>query len=211
MIIKTLSVGPLQTNCYVISDREDGQGAVIDPGGDAAHIADVTSKLDIRHVVNTHSHFDHVSGNRELLRILCERQEKPPELIAHTRAAPLLAMGGGARLFGFPAVRSPKPDRLVSDGDLLVLGSLTLRVLHTPGHSPGSISIYCATEGVLFVGDVLFRRGVGRTDLPGGSWRTLMNTIVERLFALPDDTIVYPGHSPPTTIGEEQRENPFLQ
>ena len=104
----------------------------------------------------------------------------------------------------------PKPNRLVDEGDEIELGTSRLRVIHTPGHLPGSISLYCKEEGIIFVGDVLFQRSIGRTDLPGGSWMTLMESIKNRLLVLPDDTVVYPGHGPSTTIGAERRGNPFL-
>jgi hydroxyacylglutathione hydrolase len=210
MIVETLSVGPLQTNCYLIADQEGGEAAIVDPGGDARRILDASSAFHVCYVVNTHAHFDHMAGNRDLLRALREAQAPAPELLAHPLAAPLLIAGGGAMLFGFPTIPSPKPDRMLRDGDQIELGALTLQVLHTPGHSPGSISLYSASQGAIFCGDVLFRRGVGRYDLPGGSWRKLRETIEKKLFALPGDTLVYPGHGPLTTIAEEKRENPFL-
>jgi hydroxyacylglutathione hydrolase len=210
MFIQTLSVGALQTNCYLIADQEAGEAAILDPGGDAQRVLDAANPFHVRYVINTHAHFDHMAGNKDVLHALRETQEASPELLAHPLAVPLLIAGGGAMLFGFSTIRSPKPDRLLRDGDQLALGTLTLEVLHTPGHSPGSISLYSASGGAIFCGDVLFRRGVGRPDLPGGSWPKLRETIQERLFTLPGDTVVYPGHGPPTTIAEEQRENPFL-
>jgi glyoxylase-like metal-dependent hydrolase (beta-lactamase superfamily II) len=210
VILQTLSVGPLQTNCYLVADQDGGEVAIIDPGGDAQRILHAASAYNVRYVVNTHAHFDHMAGNKNVLSTLRETQETPPELLAHPLAAPLLIAGGGAMLFGFPTVLSPKPDRLLRDGDQLKVGTLSFQVMHTPGHSTGSISLYCAPEGAIFCGDVLFRRGVGRCDLPGGSWRKLRGTIERRLFTLPGDTIVYPGHGPPTTVAEERRENPFL-
>jgi glyoxylase-like metal-dependent hydrolase (beta-lactamase superfamily II) len=210
MIVKTLTVGLLQTSCYVVADRMGGEVAIIDPGGDVPQIIDASRGFVVRYVINTHAHFDHIAGNGALLTALAEQQEIPPELLMHSRAAPLSETGGGASLFGFQMTPSPPADRLLSDGDVLALGQLSLKVLYTPGHSPGSISLYCASEGVLFVGDVLFRRGVGRADLPGGNWQTLLDSIKTRLFALPDETTVYPGHGPATTIGEERRGNPFL-
>ena len=210
MIVKTLSVGLLETCCYVIADRASGEGAVIDPGGDPEQIVEAAQAFQIRYVINTHAHFDHTMGNKAVIDALAGRQERAPELVAHPQAGLLLAGDGGASLFGLRMTPSPRPDRLVSDGDLLSLGSLSLQVLHTPGHSAGSISLYCASEGIVFVGDVLFRRGVGRADLPGGNWQVLIESIRDRLFTLPDETVVYPGHGPPTTIGEERRSNPYL-
>jgi glyoxylase-like metal-dependent hydrolase (beta-lactamase superfamily II) len=210
MIIKTLSVGALGTNCYVIAERSGGPGAIIDPGGEPARILDVARPFVIRYVIDTHAHFDHIVANAAVLQALRETQASPAALVAHPQAAPLLAADGDASLFGLPPVSSPPPDRLVEAGDILSLGSASLRVMHTPGHSPGSISLYCQEEGVIFCGDVLFRRGVGRTDLPGGSWAELKASITQQLLALPDETVVYPGHGPSTTVGAERRGNPFL-
>jgi len=210
MIVKTLMVGPLQTGCYLVLDRKDGPGAIVDPGGDADRILDAAEDIEICYVINTHGHFDHIAANAEVMRVLSERQQTPPQLVAHEKALPLLAENGGAALFGFHVPPSPEPDRLVDEGDVLTLGRSRLRVMHTPGHSPGSISLYCADEKLIFVGDVLFQRGIGRTDLPGGSWMTLMDSIKDKLLVLPDDTVVYPGHGPSTTIGAERRGNPFL-
>jgi glyoxylase-like metal-dependent hydrolase (beta-lactamase superfamily II) len=211
VIVKALVVGQLQTNCYVIGDSETGKGAVIDPGGDARDILDAADGLQICYVINTHAHFDHVMGNSEVMQALSDRQEVAPELVAHPEAGPLLAADAGARWFGLAPVPSPQPDRFVNDGDRLSLGRLSLEVIHTPGHSPGSISFYCASAGVLYAGDVLFRQGVGRPDLPGGDWGTLVSSIRDRLFAYPDETVVYPGHGPSTTIGHEKRHNPYLR
>jgi glyoxylase-like metal-dependent hydrolase (beta-lactamase superfamily II) len=210
MIVTTLSVGQLQTNCYIIGDREEGTGAIIDPGGDASRILQAASRLNIQYVINTHAHFDHMLANREVLVSLRKRQDTSVELIAHREALPLLATGGGASVFGLSAPSSPDPDRLVEAGDRLSLGTTTLEVLYTPGHSPGSITLYCSEAQAAFVGDVLFRRGVGRADLQGGDWNTLIDSITRQLFALPKETIVYPGHGPATTIEDERRLNPFL-
>lgn len=211
MRVHTLTVGTLQTNCYLIEDRQEGVGAIVDPGAEPGRILQAASALEIRYVVITHAHFDHTMANAAVLEGLRARQISPPKLIAHPEAASQLAAGGGAALFGFHAQPSPPPDRLVDDGDALPLGSTTFQVVHTPGHSPGSISLYSAEDGVVFVGDVLFWRGVGRPDLPGGSWPVLLESIQSRLLALPDETRVYPGHGPPTTIGEERSENPYLR
>ncbi len=208
-MIETLVVGPLQTNCYLIGDEQTHQGAIIDPGGDAEAILEAARGWQIEYVIDTHAHFDHILGNCAVLHGLRERQDTHPKLAVHPRAVPLLLAGGGARWFGLNPPASPNPDLLVNDGDELRLGKLTIKVLHTPGHSPGSITIYLATQGAAFVGDVLFRDGVGRTDLPGGSWPTLLKSI-QALFALPDETRLYPGHGPPTTVGREKQFNPFV-
>jgi len=212
MRIETLVVGSLQTNCYLVADEDTQEAMIVDPGADEETILKTVErlKLQVRYVVNTHAHFDHMLANKPVLEALVARQASPPELVAHAQAVPLLQQSGGASWFGFPAVPSPLPDRQVGEGDILTVGGLSFQVMHTPGHSPGSISLYCRQENALLDGDVLFRLGVGRADLPGGSWHTLESTIRSRLFALPDHTVVYPGHGPPTTIGEEKRNNPFV-
>ena len=224
MIVETRIVGLVQTNCYVIADEETGHMAVIDPGGDVERIVSAVQEVGARvqgrpsvvYVINTHAHFDHVLENGRLLGQLARLrparvQAAGPELVAHPQAVPLLSIGGGAELFGLRPASSPMPDRLVQEGDVLEVGRCAFRVLHTPGHSPGSISLYNADAKSVFVGDVLFAQGVGRTDLPGGDWQTLLASIRNRLFELPDDTIVYPGHGPVTTIGRERQSNPFLK
>jgi len=218
LIIKTLLVGQLHTNCYLVADRETGEAMVVDPGAEGERIYAAVESLQaaqasvwVKYVVNTHAHFDHVRANGPLLDKLHAAQETPPELVAHADALPALAQGGGASFFGFRIVHSPEPGRVVGEGETLILGAHELQVMHTPGHSPGSISLYCADEGVLFCGDVLFRQGVGRYDLPGGSWAILQESIRSRLFTLPDATKVYPGHGPTTTIGGEKRSNPFVR
>lgn len=217
MIVETLIVGLVQTNCYVIADEGTGDAAIVDPGGDAERIVRAVRELGQRlrvdlcvdYVVNTHAHFDHILDNGRLIEQLARLQPTAPSLVAHVQASPLIVAGGGATWFGLRSAPGPAPDLVLSDGDMLSLASHSFRVLHTPGHSPGSISLYCAAEKSVFVGDVLFRQGVGRADLPGGDWSTLLNSIRSRLFALPDETIVYPGHGPATTIGQERQSNPF--
>jgi glyoxylase-like metal-dependent hydrolase (beta-lactamase superfamily II) len=213
MIIETLAVGQLQTNCYVIADEKTRQGAIVDPGGQADVILKAVDKhkLDIGYVINTHAHFDHMAANADIVRMLRSRQKSAPKLIVHPDAVPLLEQDGGARWFGVWATSSPKPDLLIQDGDELVVGALSMRILHTPGHSPGSICLYCEPEKVLFGGDVLFLGGIGRTDLPGGDWDMLMHSIADRLFALPGEVMVYPGHGMPTTIEREKQSNPFVR
>jgi glyoxylase-like metal-dependent hydrolase (beta-lactamase superfamily II) len=131
-------------------------------------------------------------------------------LALHPAEVPILQARGGASWFGVPVKESPMPDVELEDGQVLEAGTLRFQVLHTPGHSPGGVTFYLNHDGVAFDGDVLFQMGVGRTDLPGGDWDTLMHSIREVLFALPDETVVYPGHGPKTTVGREKRSNPWL-
>jgi glyoxylase-like metal-dependent hydrolase (beta-lactamase superfamily II) len=218
MIVETLVVGVVQTNCYVIAEEDTGRVGILDPGGPVEQILctvhEVGTRLEtdpwVDYVVNTHAHFDHILGNGPLIEALAHVQPAPPMLVVHAQAVSLLSMGGGAELFGLRAEPSPEPDLVLGDGDELRLGGSTFQVLHTPGHSPGSISLYSAAERCVFVGDLLFAQGVGRTDLPGGDWSTLLRSIRTRLLVLPDETVVYPGHGPRTTIGRERRSNPFL-
>lgn len=205
MLIETLTVGPVMTNCYIIGCEETGKGAIIDPGGSAERILDAVERmeLDIVYVLNTHGHFDHTLANDEVV----EATGAP--LAIHEADAPALAHGGGASWFGMRGSKS-SADLLLTEGDVLKVGNLELHVLHVPGHSPGGVAFYVPREGVVFSGDALFNMGIGRTDLPGGSYPQLMASIRAKLFALPDETVVYSGHGPATTIGRERVGNPFL-
>lgn len=207
MIIATLPVGLIQTNCYVVGCQETKEGAVIDPGGHPQRILDEVKRLglNIKYVLDTHAHFDHTDANGVVV------QATGASLALHPQDLPLLKNAGGAAFFGLEADPSPLPDLELHDGDELEVGKLRFRVLHTPGHTPGHVCFYEPAEEVLFDGDVLFYRGIGRTDLPGGSWRQLMDSIQRVLFALPEETLVYSGHGPATTIGEEKRLNPWLR
>ena len=207
MIIVTLPVGLIQTNCYVVGCEETKEGAIIDPGGHPDRIlAEVQRQgLTIRYVLNTHAHFDHTDANGAIV------EATGATLALHPDDRPILDAAGGAALFGVSADTSPPPDLDLHDADELAVGQLCLKVLHAPGHTPGHVCFYEPDQGVLFDGDVLFCRGIGRTDLPGGSWPQLLDSIQRVLFALPDDTVVYSGHGPATTIGEEKRLNPWLR
>lgn len=207
MIIAALPVGLIQTNCYVVGCEETRQGAIIDPGGHPERILAEVERhgLTIKYVLDTHAHFDHTDANGAIV------QATGATLALHPADLPLLKASGGAALFGLQADPSPLPDLELHGGDELAVGKLHFQVLHTPGHTPGHVCFYEANEGVLFDGDVLFSRGIGRTDLPGGSFPQLMDSIQRVLFALPDETAVYSGHGPATTIGAEKRLNPWLQ
>jgi len=205
LIVKTLCVGMLQTNCYIVGCEETKEGVIIDPGGNAKRILAEVEKLGlkIKYIINTHGHFDHTLANKEVVKAT------GAPLAIHSADAPMLTEGGGALLFGIIGKASPPADMMLEEGQVLTLGNIELKVLHTPGHSPGSICLYNEKEGMLFDGDVLFNMGIGRTDLPGGNYHLMMDSL-QRLLTLPDETMVYPGHGPPTTIGRERRSNPFL-
>jgi hydroxyacylglutathione hydrolase len=206
VIVVSLPVGVIQTNCYIVACEETLDAAIIDPGGHPERIlAEVERRgLQVIYILNTHGHFDHTDGNSALVAAT------GAPLAMHPADVPLLQASGGAAWFGLRGDPSPPPDLELADGDEVEVGTLRFQVLHTPGHTPGHVAFYEPAAGVVFDGDVLFARGVGRTDLPGGSWDQLVDSIRRVLFALPDSTKVYSGHGPATTIGAEKRGNPWL-
>ena len=207
MILHTIPVGMNQTNCYIVGCEETRRGAVIDPGGDGKRIVREIedANLDVAYVLITHAHFDHIGG---IARVVDATGTK---LALHPNERPLLEARGGASLWGLNIEASPPPDVDLSDGQVIEIGTLNLEVLFTPGHSPGGVTFYEAAQGVAFDGDLLFSNGIGRTDLTGGDQQTLMRSIKEVIFALPDDTVIYPGHGPRTTVGKEKRSNPWVR
>lgn len=188
-MLKMMTVGFLQANCYLLGCPKTKEGAVIDPGGEVSRIVrEITrAEITLRYILLTHGHFDHTEGAAELRKI--------------TRA-PILLHALESRGSGL------KPDGHLSDGQELQVGTYTLRILHTPGHSPGGVSIFA--PGVVFTGDTLFAGSIGRTDLGGGSQRQLIDAVVKKIFPLGDDLRVYPGHGPKSTIGKERSTNPFF-
>jgi hydroxyacylglutathione hydrolase len=205
LIIESLTVGPIQANCYILGCEETREAVVIDPGGEADRILMTLarSNLKLRYIINTHGHFDHVGANKRL------KDATGAPILIHRLDAPMLdQLSASAASWGLSAEDSPAPDRLLEEGDTVVFGTITLTVLHTPGHTPGGISLF--TDGCVFVGDTLFAGSVGRTDFPGGNAATLKQNIQSKLFSLADDVIVYPGHMEPTTVGKERRTNPFV-
>lgn len=205
MRIWTRALGPFAANCYIIACPETREAAVVDPGQPDPWIKRVVrdEQLQVRYVLNTHGHLDHIGGNTWV------KEWTGMPLYIHTADAEMLtdARLNGSALFGQP-VTSPPADRLLQHGDTVQLGNLTLQVIHTPGHSPGGVCFY--TPGHLVAGDTLFAGSVGRTDLPGGDSAALVRAIRERLFVLPGETVVYPGHGPETTIADEKEYNPFV-
>lgn len=203
-----LPLGPLQTNCYLLADSESGEAAVVDPAGEAGVILNETRRRGWRltQLWVTHAHFDHIGAASDLTRRL-----NPAPLIAlHPAERPLWDAGGGAALFGFSLPPSPIPTLDLAHGQTLSLGRFRFEVRHTPGHSPGHCVFVCLEAGVCFCGDLIFQGGVGRTDLPGGSWEALIESIRTQIFTLPEETRLLSGHGPETTVGEEKMFNPFL-
>lgn len=208
MEIASLSVGPLQENCYLIGDPETGEALVIDPGDEAERIlAEAESRgWSIEWIALTHGHFDHIGAAAAIHRatgapIAASRGEAP------MLAEPVLSL---AALFGFDldpvSIGTP-----LAEGTAWSALGREWTILHTPGHTAGHISLYCAADKVLFCGDVVMAGSTGRTDLPGGSWDDLARTLREKIFTLPDETRVYPGHGPATTLERERRFNPYVR
>ncbi len=206
MIIKSLEVGPIMANCYIVGCEQTRKAAVIDPGGDADRILMTLAdeKLEVAYLINTHGHFDHVGANRQM------KESTGAPLLIHAGDGPMLSrLSTDAAMFGLSAQNSPDPDRTVEEGDTVEFGEIALKVLHTPGHSPGGIALH--TDGVVFVGDTLFAGSIGRTDLPGGDYNTLIQSVRTKLFPLGDEVKVFCGHGPATTIGREKQYNPFFR
>ncbi|MBK5274483.1 MAG: MBL fold metallo-hydrolase [Desulfuromonadales bacterium] len=207
MIFETLEVGPLGVNCFILGCAATREGVVIDPGGDVGKIADIVRKHDlkIRYIINTHGHFDHVGGNLQAVRAFGAR------LLIHESDAAMLGRAAEvAQMYGMPGENSPAPDSFLLDDMNIVFGSHRMKVLHTPGHTPGGCCLYLEAENKVITGDTLFVDSIGRTDLPGGSQEQLLQSIRSKLFTLPDGVTAYPGHGPHTTIGHEKRNNPYF-
>jgi glyoxylase-like metal-dependent hydrolase (beta-lactamase superfamily II) len=192
---------PFAENAYVISDA--GEAMVIDPGEATPELLKALEGLRVTLLVNTHAHIDHVGGNAEI------KKRTGAELVCHADAAPMLeAVPMQGRMFGLTVTPSPPPDRFIAEGDTLRVGGAALKVVDVPGHAPGHIALI--GDGFVIGGDVLFAGSIGRTDLFGGDFEQLMDSIRTKLLPLPDDTVVLSGHGPPTTIGAERESNPFI-
>lgn len=198
-------VGALETNCYLVYCEDSLECAIVDPGAEAEKIFPVVTELGLKPVIllNTHGHIDHIGANKDV------KEKFNIPLCIHSEDGPMLEKFQLYELsFFIGAKESPPADRFLEDGERIVLGKSSLQVIHTPGHSPGSVSLL--GDGFLLSGDTLFSGGVGRTDLPGGSWKDLETSIKDKILVLPENMLVLPGHGPLTYVGQEQTSNPFL-
>jgi hydroxyacylglutathione hydrolase len=207
MIHEILPVGPLQCNCSILGDEASREAMVIDPGDEIENVLDVLSRhrLKVKQIVVTHAHIDHVGGAMRL-----KRMTGAPILLNQQDQALLKMLDTQAAWLGMEPPEKVMVDQNLKDGDKLQAGNISAAVIHTPGHTQGSICIYVEAHEKLIAGDTLFMGSIGRTDLPGGSYEDIMRSLHERVLALPDDTEITPGHGPITYIGVERESNPFL-
>ena len=207
MKIRALTVGPIMENAYIVYDENTLEGIIIDPGDDAEDIIKIVKdlKLNIKYIVNTHGHADHIGANTQLLKQLHAK------LAIHEDDKMMLSDPNlNLSITGYMGreVKSPAPDIILHEGDVITFGNIKLKVIHTPGHTPGGICLL--GDGVLFSGDSLFEGSVGRTDFPGGSMSALVDSLKKKILTLDPKIKVFPGHGGPTTIGYEASNNPFL-
>ncbi|MFH1288316.1 MAG: MBL fold metallo-hydrolase [bacterium] len=207
MFLKKIVVGQLDANCYIFGDDKTKEVVVIDPGGDASEIIEVikNNSLNVLAIINSHGHIDHTFDNKAL------KEYSKSLLLIHEEDGQMLTsrFHNLSDFLGYEVSTIP-PDKFLKDNEIVKIGSLELKVIHTPGHTQGSICLECAGEKIIFTGDTLFAGGIGRTDLPCGSEKNLFLSIKERLLVYSDDTIIYPGHGQASTIGEEKKCNSFL-
>lgn len=205
MLLKGIEVGSFAANCYLIACDETREGILIDPGAQAKRILNMVAdeNVDVKYIINTHGHVDHVGANAEV------REALGAPLLIHEADSAMCKKPNDSLAAFVGGMKLAEPDRLLKGGDKITVGTLTVEVIETPGHTKGCITLLA--DGVLFTGDTLFSGSIGRTDLPGGSFEEIIQSIKEKLLVFPDETVVYPGHGPKTTIGDEKKYNPFLR
>ncbi|GGA54598.1 MBL fold metallo-hydrolase [Edaphobacter acidisoli] len=208
MIHEVLAVGPLQCNCSILGDEASHEAIVVDPGGDISRIMAVLDRhgLTVKQILITHAHIDHIAGAARLKRLT-----GAPVLYNQNDVPLVKMMDEQAGWIGIPTPEVPAPDDTLEDGKVIAVTGISGSILHTPGHTEGSVCLYLPQESLLLAGDTLFAGSIGRTDLPGGDFHKIIRSIRERLMALPDKVRVLPGHGPRTNIGTEREDNPFLQ
>lgn len=206
--IISLVLGPVGTNTYLLGDHQSQSAVVVDPAWDGELILEEAKRhqWNIEQIWLTHAHFDHIGGIAGLVRGI----RPTPKIAIHNGDLPLYSVQGGAAFFGMQIDPGPEPTMHLSHGQKLPLGDRLFEVRHCPGHTPGHVVFYCGREKVVFCGDVIFWGGIGRTDLPGGDYDTLMHSIQSQILSLPNDTRLLSGHGGETTVGYERRENSFL-
>lgn len=208
MIHEILVVGPLQCNCSILGDEASREAVVVDPGDDISRIVGVLDqhRLTVKQIIVTHAHIDHIAGAQRLKRLT------GAPILYNQNDLPLVKMMDiQAGWLGVPTPEVAPPDASLEDGQIISIAGLSGSILHTPGHTEGSVCLYLSEQTLLLAGDTLFKGSVGRTDLPGGNTQKLLQSIHSSLLTLPDDVTVIPGHGPKTSIGHERESNPFLQ
>ncbi len=201
-------VGTLAVNCYIVWDQKTREAAVIDPGGDPTDVIDAVEadKLHVKYVINTHGHFDHVGADGDIIKAF------DAKLVIHGADAPMLENAAAYSIaFGAEAKNQPPPDITIKDGSVIRFGGVEINVIGSPGHTPGGVLLSINDGKAVITGDSIFAGSIGRTDLPGGSYEDLMTSLRDRILPMDDDTRLFPGHGPDTTVREEKAENPYLR
>lgn len=203
-MLKIFTVGPMEANCYILYNPDKREGLIIDPGAEGSRLIKFIKQeeISINYIINTHGHPDHIGANRKI------KEHTNAPILIHQYDAPMLSKSESILSFIFPLESSSPPaDTFIKDGDLIECAGMKLKVLHTPGHTPGGISLLI--DDSIFTGDTLFSGSIGRSDLPGGSQEVLLNSI-KKILSLNENLIIYPGHGPSTTVGQELHSNPFI-
>ena len=206
--IENFILGPIENNSYLLTDAETSLAALVDPSVPSREVLEAirNAGLQLNSILITHAHFDHIGGAKYFKK----QFSGEPQIYLHQSDLQLWQSGGGARDFGFDFDAGDQPDILFEDEQSLKLGNSEIKVLFTPGHTPGHVTFYFPNATAAFCGDLIFYRGVGRTDLAYSNQEDLFNSIKEKIFTLPDNTLLFPGHGPSTSVGEEKENNPYI-